>query len=444
MSFDRQSLLGKLSMLADLAGRPSRLVIGFSGGLDSTVLLHALATAREEQAPSLLAVYIDHDLHSDSVEWGKHCESVAQRLGVAFLQLDIRVNTDSGQGMEGAARIARYDAFREVVRAGDWLLSAHHKDDQAETLMLNLLRGSGPAGLAGIGEVQPFSDGWLVRPLLSFARTELQAYAKAHDLAWIDDPSNEDRRFDRNYLRHEVFPKLEHRWPEASSRLRQSALLAGEAANLLDQMADADLQSLGDRPDRLSLTGLRALPSARQRNLLRYAVRELGLPAPPAGQLASIVTDLIPAREDAQPIVQWTGAEIRRYRDKVYVLPAVTEHVGSTPVPMTGDTLQLGHGMGELWLESGAGTGLAESIVAAGLEVRFRKGGEELKLSGQSHTKKLKKLLQDAGVVPWMRECLPLLYSGGELVAVADLWIASAAASEPGIAVHWKNRPPIH
>ena len=444
MSFNRQSLLCKLRALADLAGQPSRLVIGFSGGLDSTVLLHALACAQEENAPPLLAIYINHGLHSDSAKWGEHCESIAQHLGVEFLCLDIQVNTDSGQGVEGAARIARYDALREAVRGGDWLLSAHHKDDQAETLLLNLLRGSGPAGLAGIGEVQPFSDGWLVRPLLSFARSELQAYADAHDLAWIDDPSNEDRRYDRNYLRHEVLPKFEHRWPEASSRLRQSALLASEAASLLDQMADADLQTLGERPDRLSLDGLRALSSVRQRNLLRYVIRELGLPAPPFGQLMSIVTDLVPAREDAQPIVQWAGAEIRRYRDKVYVLPGLPENDDSTAVAMTGDALRLGHGMGELQLEAGAGTGLAEAIVAAGLEVCFRKGGEEIKLPGQSHTKKLKKLLQEAGVVPWMRERLPLLYSGGELVAVADLWIASAAASEPGIAVHWKNRPPIH
>lgn len=443
MSFDRKSLLRKLSRLADLAGQPSRLVVGFSGGLDSTVLLHALASTQEGDAPSLLAVYVDHGLHDDSVKWGEHCESIAQQMGVEFQSLVVRVNKDSGQGVEGAARVARYDALRDVVRGGDWLLSAHHRDDQAETLILNLLRGSGPAGLAGIGEVQPFSDGWLVRPLLSYSRNELRNYATVHELIWIDDPSNEDRRFDRNYLRHEVLPKLEQRWPEASSRLRQSALLAGEAASLLDQMADTDLQTLGERPDRLSLAGLRALPSARQRNLLRYVVRELGLPAPPSGQLMSIVTDLIPARDDAQPIVQWSGAEIRRYRDWVYVLPGMAGSVDLSPLQMTGDTLELGHGMGELRLEPGAGTGLAENIIAAGLEVCFRQGGEEIKIAKQSHTKKLKKLLQEEGVVPWMRERLPLLYSDGELVAVADLWIASAAASEPGTAVHWKNRPPL-
>lgn len=444
MSFDRKSLLRKLSRLADLAGQPSRLVVGFSGGLDSTALLHALASLPENDGTPVLAVYVDHGLHDDSVKWGEHCAAVAQQLGVDYQNVAVRVSADSGQGLEGAARLARYDAFREIVRPGDWLLSAHHKDDQAETLMLNLLRGSGPAGLAGIGEVQPFSDGWLVRPLLSFARTELQAYTEAHDLTWIDDPSNEDRQFDRNFLRHEVLSKLEMRWPEASSRLRQSALLAGEAASLLDQLADSDLQSLGERPDRLSVSGLRNLSSARQRNLLRYVVRELGLPAPPSRQLMSIVTDLIPARDDAQPMVQWSGAEIRRYRDQVYVLPGMAETPALSPQQVSGESLQLGHGMGELRFETGAGSGLNASIVSAGLEVRFRRGGEEIKLPGQSHTKKLKKLLQEEGIVPWMRERLPLLYSRGELVAVADLWMSSAAVGDPGTAVHWKNRPPIH
>jgi tRNA(Ile)-lysidine synthase len=444
VTFDRKSLVRKLSTLADLAGRPSRLVIGFSGGLDSTVLLHALAQARDDSDASVLAVYVDHGLHDDSAQWGEHCQAFAEQLDVDFCALAVRIDTDSGQGVEAAARVARYDALRTVVRGGDWLLSAHHKDDQAETLMLNLLRGSGPSGLAGIGEVQPFSDGWLVRPLLSFSRSELEAYADAHDLAWIDDPSNEDRAFDRNYLRHEVFPHLEQRWPDASSRLRQSALLAGEAASLLDQLADADLQSLGQRPDRLSLSGLRALSSARQRNVLRYVVRELGLPAPPSKQLMSIVTDLLPARDDAQPIVQWHGVEIRRYRDFVYVLPGKPGESTPAAMPMTKESLVLGQGMGKLHLETGADSGLADAVVAAGLEVRFRQGGEEIKAIGQKHTKKLKKLLQDEGVVPWMRERLPLLYSGGDLVAVADLWIAASAASEPGTAVHWKNRPPIH
>ncbi len=444
MSFERESLLRELDGLAVLSGDPKRLVIAFSGGLDSTVLLHALAVSTDVHGKSLLAAYVDHGLHKESGRWGDHCETFSRSLDVEFRRLAVDVMTDSGKGTEAAARTARYDVLRSMIQEGDWLLSAHHKDDQAETLLLNLMRGSGPAGLAGIGEVQPFGPAWLVRPLLPFSQSDLRDYATQHDLTWVDDPSNEDRQFDRNYLRHEIMPGLGKRWPEVADRLRQSAVLAREAATMLDQLGDIDLQSLGDRPDRLSLDALRALPSERQRNVIRYVVRELGLPAPPATQLRSIISDLLPARGDAQPLVQWRGAEVRRYRDQVYVLPENKSGTDELALPMPRDGLDLGTGLGELRLDAGAALGLAREVVDAGLEVRFRSGGEEIKPVGQSHTRKLKKLLQDEGIVPWMRDRLPLLYSSGELVAVADLWIASAAAAEPGAAIEWKNRPPIH
>jgi len=445
VSFGPETLPRKLAELADLAGKPDRFVIAFSGGLDSTVLMYALASSRDAHRTSLLAVHVDHGLHRDSASWTRHCESLSDALGVDCVSVKVDVDTASGQGTEAAAREARYNAFRSLLQQGDWLLSAHHKDDQAETLLLNLMRGSGPAGLAGIGEVRPFSVGWLVRPLLSISRSELRDYAEVHDLTWIDDPSNEDRQFDRNYLRHEVIPRLEARWPDVANRLRRSAFLASEASQLLDQLADADLVDMGERPDRLALDKLRQLPFERQRNLLRYVVRELGLPSPPSTQLESIVTDLVLARDDAQPVVRWPGAEVRRYRDKVYVLPA-DETDPESPVlrVRSGQGTPLGVALGELCLEPGATIGLAENIIELGLEVRYRGGGEEIKPVGQSHTRKLKKLLQEEGVVPWMRERLPLLYSGDELVAVADIWIAASAVSKPGTAICWKNRPPIH
>jgi len=304
VSFDQESLLRKLEELADLAGKPDRLVVALSGGLDSTVLVHALAALRDAHEMSVLAVHVDHGLSDDSANWCRHCESFAHSLAVDFVSVKVDVAVDSGQGTEAAAREARYDALRLLVRAGDWLLSAHHKDDQAETLLLNLMRGSGPSGLAGIPETRPFVSAWLVRPLLSVSRSELRKYAEVHELSWINDPSNEDRQFDRNYLRHEVMPRLEARWPGVANRLRRSATLAGEASQLLDQLADADFRDLGARPDRLALDKLRELRPERQRNVLRYVIRELGLPSPPATQLHSVIVDLIPARDDAQPIVQ--------------------------------------------------------------------------------------------------------------------------------------------
>ncbi|MDH3338681.1 MAG: tRNA lysidine(34) synthetase TilS [Gammaproteobacteria bacterium] len=448
MTFKHDDLLAKLAEVAELAGRPSRYVIAYSGGLDSTVMLHALVASRDVHQTRLTAVHIDHALHDDSAAWSQHCKAIADSLDVELVELKVHVDVDSGEGTEGAARRARYDAFRSYVRAGDWLLSAHHKDDQAETLLLNLMRGSGPAGLAGIGEIRPLAGGWLVRPLLSVARSQLQDYAAKHELNWIDDPSNEDRQYDRNYLRHEVLPRLQSRWPDVASRLKRSAVLAGEASLLLDQLADADFRTLGGRADRLALKRLQELPPARQRNVLRYVVRELGLPSPPATTLQSLITELIPARDDAQPIVTWPGAEIRRYRDNVYVLAASTTAESDAVRPITFGTatksVALAPGLGDLDLEPGAPSGLADAVVTRGLELRYRSGGEEIKPLGQLHTRKLKKLLQEEGVVPWMRDKLPLVYSEGKLVAVADLWIAAGAASEPGTAIRWRNRPSLH
>ncbi len=444
MSFDRESLLGALRELAQLAGQPERLVIAYSGGLDSEVLLHSLVALGDTFGADLLALHVDHGLQDESRAWRDRCASRAAELGVECRVLQVAVDKESGHGTEAAAREARYAAFRAELQHGDWLLSAHHKDDQAETLLLNLLRASGPAGLAGIGEVQPFGPAWLVRPLLGYSRDELRQYAAAHDLDWIDDPSNEDRSFDRNYLRHEVFPILQARWPDASSRLRQSALLAGEAALLLDQLADSDLQSLGARADRLSVAGLRALDEERQRNVLRYTIRELGLPPVPASVLQSIVTDLLPAREDAQPVVQWDGAEARRYRDQVYLFVQSDATGPVTTSPITAGHAELGPGLGLLRLVPGADRGLSQTVVEAGLEVRRREGGEQIKLTGQEHTKKLKKLLQEEGIVPWMRDRVPLIYSDDRLVAVADLWVADDATSSPGTAIHWDDRPALH
>lgn len=445
MSFDPKYLLGRLDQLETDANRPSRYIIALSGGLDSTVLAHALAETRERHGRELLAVHVDHGLQDDAGGWSKHCGTLADSLGIRYIAESVAVDPSGGGGLEAAAREARYAVLAAHVGRGDWLLSAHHLNDQAETLLLNLMRGSGPAGIAGIGVLNPFASGWLARPLIEVPREDLETYAANAGLEWVEDPSNEDRRFDRNFLRHEVLPVLEDRWGDVVGRLARSAELAGEAAVLLDDLADYDLRAVGDRHDRIDTSGLRALSEPRQRNLLRHAVRRAGLPAPSALQLASILEQLVPAREDAQPIVAWPGAEVRRYRGKLYIRAAAGESELPAEGTILGDEpLCLGPGMGELSLSSDAPLGLSQAVIERGLTVHYRRGGEEIKPAGQKHTRKIKKLLQEEGVVPWMRERLPLLYSGGELVAVGDLWIAAAAASEPGAAVRWRGRPAIH
>ena len=445
MSFTPDGLLRKLTELSAVSASPARYVIAFSGGLDSAVLLHALADSRGTHDVPVVAVHVDHGLHAESAVWADHCKVFAAGLGLEFHELKVDVDRRSGMGLEAAARKARYAGLRDLLEPNDWLLSAHHKDDQAETLLLNLMRGSGPAGLAGIDSIRPFACGWLVRPLLEISRNELEEYAAELGLAWVEDPSNADQNFDRNFLRHEILPRLEKRWPDAAGRIRRSAALAREATSLLTDLAAKDREEVGDRPDRLRIDKLQALSPERQRNLLRHVVFSLGMPMPGAVHLQQIQSHLLDAREDAQPLVSWPGVRVRRYREHLYLLPEIAEESQwPEATAVVGEQVDLPGGLGTLLFVRNTENGLSDAVIGKGLEVRYRVGGEEFKPVGQSHTRKLKKLLQDEGVVPWMRERLPLLYSGGELVAVADLWIAASAMSEVGTAIEWRNRPAIH
>jgi tRNA(Ile)-lysidine synthase len=445
VTFNSEALLQALTTLSEDTVRPNRYIVAFSGGLDSTVLLHALATSARQHGVAVLAVHIDHGLQEDSEKWAEQCRSAVAALDVEFQSKRVMVDRTAGKGQEAAARDARYAALASLMSPGDWILSAHHQDDQAETLLLNLLRGSGPAGIAGIAAIRPFENGWLARPMLSFSRDSLHEYANHHDLSWIEDPSNSDGSFDRNFLRHEVLPKLESRWSGLSKRLHRSSRIAADTATLLDDLGAIDVQTLGDRPDRLRVDALTSLPLERQRNVLRYALRQLGLQTPSAAHLQRLLDEVVAARDDAEPVLKWSGVEIRRYRNYLYLLAAdLTELPADTTVPKGCDRVELGHGLGALWLESDAALGLDGKLLERGLELRYRQGGEKLRLVDQSHTKTLKNLLQEKSIVPWMRNRIPLVFAGDELVAVADLWLAADAASTPGVAIHWQDRPPIH
>ncbi len=440
MNFSPGQLRDRLAALETKAATPARFVIAFSGGLDSTVLAHAVVTA--DTGVPVLAVHIDHGLHDDSAAWAAHCEAFAAGLGIEYRGREVTVQLESGKGPEASAREARYTALHAELQHGDWLLSAHHREDQAETLLLNLVRGSGPAGIAGIGAIRRFGPGWLARPLLDIDRAALAAYADVNALDWVEDPSNTDRRFDRNFLRHEILPRLKARWPDIALRLQRSAAHAGEAATLLADLADVDLEALGGRAGRLPVGGLLALPRSRQKNVIRHALRLAGLSTPTALQLDRILHEVLPAREDAQPHVSWPGASVRRYRNGLYLLPETLAAVPAA-APVQGESISLGAGLGTLYFEPCAGTGLAPRLLERGLRLAVRKGGEEIQPVGQTHTRKLKKLLQEAGIVPWMRDRVPLVYAGDELVAVGDLWLADGAAAEPGIAIRWADRPAL-
>lgn len=425
------------------AGRsPARYAVAFSGGIDSTVLLHALF--RIATSVPIVAIHIDHQLCEASAAWERHCRAFADSLGVDYVVRQADIAKNSGMGPEAAARAARYGIFETLIEENDWLLSAHHESDQAETLLLNLFRGSGPAGLSAIGKSRPFAKGRLVRPFLGVSKELIEAYAKRENLSWVEDPSNLESRFDRNFLRNEIVPKLESRWPALVGRLARSAELAGEASDLLADLAQVDLETAG-LADRLKISALQRLTAARQRNLLRYAIRNLGLPPPPATRLSQIVDELMGARDDAQPRVKWQGAEARRYRGTIYLFAAEQSVAIQSPAELLqeGNLIDLGAGLGSLSLAKSGGAGIASAVIKSGLNIRFRVGGESIRPIGREHTHKLKKLLQDAAVVPWMRERIPLLYSADKLVAVADLWIADEFSAENAYQVSWQSHPAI-
>jgi tRNA(Ile)-lysidine synthase len=437
-----------LTCIESLVPRTSaELCVAFSGGLDSTVLLHALARAIVDRANYRMRVaHVDHQLHPDSAKWREHCERVAQSLRIEFVPLVVTVDGGAGESPEAAARDARYSALRQILKPNEVLLTAHHADDQLETMLLALMRGAGLRGLSGVPSVQIFGGGWLARPMLEFARAELEEWARAERLQWLDDPSNTNTSFDRNFLRHRVLPALRERWPAASHSATRSTSHLREAGRLLDVLAAADLATVaaGSCLDMARLTGL---APARRRNLLRHWIRQQGMRVPSTRKLATVERDLLIAREDRLPCVEWDGVQVRRHRGLLYCMRERPPFEPADALTWkVSQVLELPAQLGRLRVQRDALGGLAAARVPDALQVQFRHGGEELQPAGDAHHRKLKKLLQDARVLPWWRDRVPLIYAADRLVAVGDLWIAeefAARGGEDALRIVWEERPQI-
>lgn len=423
-------LLGQLLDCPDLL-QADRIVVGFSGGLDSTVLLHLLSSLREQGklAGDLSALHVHHGLQPEADAWLEHCRVCSERLGIAFAARRVRVGSTRGTSPEAAAREARYAAFEELIQPGTVLALAHHADDQMETVLLHLQRGSGPRGLAGMPRQRSLGAGQLCRPLLGANRSQLLDHARQHGLTWIEDPSNRDRRYARNALREDVIPGLKLQLPQLQQGLLRSARLQSEAAELLDELATADLATaLGDQRNQLQLSRLAQWSPARVRNLLRIWVR--GLQEDLGGcdithqALQHCVEQLIPARDDAAPLIAWgepaSRLELRRHRDHLFLvkpMPVLPEILHWDPARV----LELPGVLGCLRCETGEGRAPGPEVWPS-FEVRFRRGGERLQEAGR-HTRTLKQLLQERGVPPWLRPCVPLIYCDGVLLAAGDLFV---------------------
>ena len=433
MSHPMMNLPGRLLLNLQPWRHATTWHIAFSGGLDSTVLLHLLADlAKNQSLPALNAIHVHHGLQAAAEAWPEHCRSMCESLGVP-LQV-IRVQVQPGASLERAARDARYAAFIEATQANEVLLTAQHRDDQAETLLFRLLRGAGVRGLSGMPRQRPLGKGQLLRPLLDATRAELEAYASQHKLRWIEDPSNQDRQFSRNYLRHQVFPALTQRWPQAMASMARSAAHLSEAQELLNELARIDLSEASATSEfdwlklpSIKLAPLEKLSDARQRNALSHWLEPLT--RLPDSDHWSGWLDLRDATGDARPIWRLAEGELHRAGGRIWWLSG--RWLRAAPVPGA-------------WLEPAQPLALPDNgvltlngqIPDGPLQIRYREGGEVMELAGRGH-RDLKRLLNERGVPPFVRGRLPLLFKDGQLLAVANLSGLDGEAAG-GWNLHWQ------
>ncbi len=419
-----------------------RVCVGLSGGLDSVVLLHLLNTLRDELGFSLSAVHVNHGLSPNAEAWAEFCTRLCAEWAVPLALARVRIAADDPRGIEAAARVARYDAFAR--QACDAIALAHHRDDQAETLLLQLLRGAGIKGLAAMPAERGLADGpiRLLRPLLAVDRAELQAYAVAHGLVFVEDESNQQTRYARNFLRHEVLPVIERHFPAYRHTLARAARHFADCDEIMQDMAVLD--AAGAMVEGcLRVSALVGLSLPRARNLLRYFLASHGWPAPPATWLEEALNQLLQARPDAEVRLALAGHELARYRDRIHALVAVPDS-GIGEWSWRGEPVLELIGLGALAFMQGRGHGVScARLAAAPVTVRPYPGGAQLRPDCRRPRRSVKNLLQESAVPPWQRRQLPALYCGERLVWLAGVGVDcayQAGPDEPGWLISW--RPP--
>lgn len=395
-----------------------RLWVALSGGLDSILLLHLAAHCHS----GVRAVHINHQLQANAGETETFCRNVCAELSVPFTARPVTVKLGSGpgEGLEESARKARYHAFEALLEPGDILLMAHHGDDQAETVLFRMFRGSGVAGLAGMPQSRPLGGGCLTRPLLGIERSELERNARLAGISWIDDPSNTDQRFDRNFLRLRILPALKERWPGLNKRLRHSAGACSESEFLNQRLAELQWQTLGGHKRRLPIAGLSSLSPAEQKNLLHWWIRHAGYQPPSISDWSQVLHDLLRAADDRSPELRTGAFSLRRFQDELHLVSVMPDLPGESVLLEPGAVVNWAE-----WSVQLVPMTTAETKVPP-IRICTRQGGERFRFCAKSPSKSLKKWLQEQAVPPWERGRLPLIFRGlegeGELIAIGDLW----------------------
>ncbi|MCQ4446215.1 tRNA lysidine(34) synthetase TilS [Enterobacter cloacae] len=426
-----------LPTIAQAVSPYRQLLVGFSGGLDSTVLLHRLKLWRDREPDvQLRAIHIHHGLSVHADAWVAHCEALCAAWAIPFIAERVTLS-DEGLGIEAQARKARYAAFASVIQPGEALVTAQHQDDQCETFLLALKRGSGPAGLSGMPASAEFAGTTLLRPLLGETRASLEAWAREHQLSWIEDESNQDDSYDRNFLRLRVLPLLSERWPHFADATARSAMLCAEQEALLDELLSEELAELVSEDGALAIAPLEAMSPMRRAALLRRWLATHRAAMPSRAMLSRIWDEVAQSREDASPCVHLNGFDVRRYKGKLWWIkstPSFTDVVLNWSSPEF--PLILPCDAGRVSLVPSGHVRLPNS--GEQVTVRFKAGGM-LHIVGRNGGRKLKKIWQECNVPPWLRDTTPLLFYGETLIAAAEVFITEEGWAEEGVRFAWQK-----
>ncbi|TEW56687.1 tRNA lysidine(34) synthetase TilS [Psychromonas sp. RZ22] len=403
-----------------------RLIVALSGGLDSVVLLHlAHQFLKNRDGIELLAHNVNHGLSENAEHWGSFCTQLCEQLGVTLIHSKVHIENRPRTSLEALARDARYQCFREKMQANDIILTGHHQDDQLETLLLALKRGSGSTGLQGIQTSQAFFEGTLLRPLLIFSRQQLTDYAKLHQLQWIEDESNQNTDFDRNFIRHEISPLLKQRWPAIAQSVSRTAQLCQEQQSLLNEIAQQDLENCQCEffsQQTLSIAKLSLLSDARRNNVIRYWLKSNGVQYPSNKQLLALWHEVALAQVDKQPKLQLQSESIRRYQEHLFMVTTQKMQFPEQAIDWSGEKI--------LWLvdaKLGVDFSKVESELSENFQIKccLRQHIDSNLVclpEGRDKSRSIKKLLHEYQVPPWLREQVIFIFINDKLVEAVGLW----------------------
>ncbi|WP_241585657.1 tRNA lysidine(34) synthetase TilS [Rosenbergiella epipactidis] len=422
-----------------------KLLVGFSGGLDSTVLLHQLSQLRFRQSLSLRAIYIHHGLSQHADQWLVHCRRVCAELEIPFVSRNVQLLGEKG-GIEAEARSLRYATFKQVLDPDEALVTAHHQDDQCETFLLALKRGSGPAGLSSMPSMRKLGNHWHLRPLLHVSRQELEQYATSHHLSWIDDESNQDDYYDRNFLRLRILPRLMQRWPQFSRSVTRSAELCAEQERLLDELLASDLQQCVADNGSIDIGYLADATEQKRNALLRRWLSHRGSMTPSREALTRLWQEVALSRDDANPQLLIGNKSLRRYQQRLYLsrmFPALRGTRFSWQSASTPLVLPNGLGTLRLTATNSQGLRLRTPTDEESMTVRFGQSAY-LHLVTRQGGRSLKKIWQEKAIPVWLRENIPLIYFNEELVCAPGIFMTQAGVSKKGegYAVVWEGIDP--